>query len=299
VPIGTLPYAGELKIHPAAAAADLRIAIGSILPHPFAGFGGGPKLVLPGIANFEAIRRHHLALMIAKGVVLGNCDGNPWRDEIYEAAKLAKLDFIVNALYDADEDVKAIVAGHYEKAHPLGAAMCAKEMGVSFDQTADVTISSAFPYTEGPQILKPLVAATMVTKKGGTLLMYAGGIKGGRLPESLLEAFDAAFSAASGGDTRQLVIDCLRDGRCVVPDAPMDFNSALNTVLLAQKRLKSVLVSPDADEKQVGRLGFDYASSLQEAIDMVARDRASATVNILPSGGLVLPLLAEGVRFEW
>jgi hypothetical protein len=139
----------------------------------------------------------------------------------------------------------------------------------------------------------------MVTKKGGTLLMYAGGIKGGRFPESLLEAFDVAFSAAAGGDTRQLVIDCLRDGKCVVPDAPMDFNSALNTVLLAQKRIRTLLVSPDADEKQVGRLGFDYANSLQTAIDMVAEDKARATVNILPSGGLVLPVLAEGIRFEW
>ncbi len=299
VSVGTLRYGGELKIHPAAAAADLLIAVGSILPHPFAGFGGGPKLVLPGIANYEAIRKHHLALMIAKGVVLGNCEGNPWRDEIHEAAKLARLDFVVNAIFDADEDVKAVIAGDYREAHPAGAAMCAKELGVPFDQTADVTISSAFPYREGPQILKPMVAATMVTKKGGTLLMYAGGITGGRFPEPLLEAFDAAFSAAAGGDTRQFVIDCLRDGKCVVPDAPMDFNSALNTVLLAQKRIRTLLVSPDADEQQAKRLGFEFADSLQKAIDLIASDRGSATVNILPSGGLVLPLLAEDIRFEW
>ena len=93
--------------------------------------------------------------MIADGVVLGNCEGNPWRDEIYEAAALAELDFVVNAIFDADEDVKAIVAGDYQEAHPIGAAMCAKELGVAYDQTADVTITSAFPYTEGPQILKP------------------------------------------------------------------------------------------------------------------------------------------------
>lgn len=299
VPVGTLRYGGELKIHPAAAGADFLIAVGSILPHPFAGFGGGPKLVLPGIANFEAIRSHHLALMIAKGVVLGNCDGNPWRDEIYEAARLAGLDFVVNTVFDADEDVKAVVAGDYREAHPFGSALCAKELGVAYDRTADVTISSAFPYTEGPQILKPMVAATMVTKKGGTLLMYAGGIKGGRFPEDLLEAFDVAFRAAGGGDTRQLVIGCLRDGRCVVPDAPMDFNSALNTVLLAQERIETVLVSRDADEEQARRIGFRYAGSLQRAIDAIAARRKEATVNILPSGGLVLPLLADSVRFDW
>ncbi len=299
VPVGTLRYAGELKINSAVASADLRIAIGSILPHPFAGFGGGPKLVLPGVANFEAIRKHHLALMIAEGVVLGNVEGNPFRDEIYEAAALAKLDFIVNAVFDADENVKTVVAGDFREAHPFGAALCVKEIGVSFDRIADVTIASAFPYTEGPQILKPVIGATMVTKKGGTLLMHAGGIRGGRFPESLLEAFDTAFAAAAGGDTRRMIIDCLRDGRCVVPGAAMDFNSALNTVLLSQKRIRTILVSPDADEEQARRLGFDYVASLQKAIDLIAGERPKATVNILPSGGLVLPLLADSVRFSW
>ncbi len=47
VSIGTLKYGGELKINPLAAAADVRIAVGSVLPHPLAGFGGGPKAVLP------------------------------------------------------------------------------------------------------------------------------------------------------------------------------------------------------------------------------------------------------------
>jgi hypothetical protein len=79
----------------------------------------------------------------------------------------------------------------------------------------------------------------------------------------------------------------------------MDFNSALNTVLLAQKRIRTLLISPDTDEDQVRRLGFDYVPSLQQAIEMIARDRSSATVNILPSGGLVLPLLADGIRFSW
>ena len=299
VSMGTLRYGGELKINRAAATADLRIAIGSILPHPFAGFGGGPKLVLPGIANYEAIRKHHLALMIAKGVVLGNCEGNPWRDEIYEAARLAKLEFVVNTIFDSDEDVKAIVAGDFRKAHPTGIAMCSKELGVTFDQAADVTISSAFPYTEGSQILKPVVAATMVTKKGGTLLLYASGIEGGKFPASLLEAFDAAFSKAAGVDRRQLVVDCLKDGRCIAPNAAMDFNSALNIALLAQNRMKILLVSPDADKKQATRLGFDYADSLQEAIERVAGDVSEATVNVLPSGGLVLPLIAGSMQFDW
>ncbi len=126
VSVGTLKHGGDLKINPLAAGADLLIAVGSVLPHPFAGFGGGAKLVLPGVASYECVRDHHVALMIQNGVLAGNDANNPFLDEVREAARLAKLDFIVNVVYDADDDVKAIVAGHFEKAHQAGIEMCKK-----------------------------------------------------------------------------------------------------------------------------------------------------------------------------
>jgi nickel-dependent lactate racemase len=298
VSVGTLRKGGEFKIHPLAAKADFRIAVGSILPHLFNGYGGGAKVVFPGIANYEAIRRHHVSLMVAKGVSLGNMRGNPWHDEICEAARLAKLDFIINAVFNCNEDVKEIVAGHFEKAHELGAEMCTKELGVNFYQAADVTISSAFPYVEGPQIMKPLCPATLVTKKGGYVIIYASDIHGGKFPDSLLEAFDTAFSLA-GGDTRKLVLNYLHDGKLIVPDGAIDFNSALNTTLLYLSRVKVILVSRVIDQKQAARLGFGYSRSLDEAITRVSKDIPKATVNILPAGGLVLPLVAKEMSFEW
>jgi len=79
----------------------------------------------------------------------------------------------------------------------------------------------------------------------------------------------------------------------------MDFNSALNTVLLFQSRVKVLLVSKDADEQQAAQLGFGYAGSLDEGIAMVSRTVPEATVNILPSGGLVLPLVAQEMKFTY
>ena len=298
VSVGTVKFGGELLLNPIAVKADLRIAIGSLLPHLQNGFGGGAKLVLPGIAGWDTIRRHHVALTTAKGVSLGNLAGNPFHDDISEAGRLAKLDFIINAVYDADEEVKAIVAGHFEKAYAFGAGLCEKELGVRFDQAADVTIASAFPYTEGPQIMKPLCPATMVTKKGGVVIIFAPHIRGGRFPASLLDAFHTAHSLAKG-DTRGLVFDFLGRGKLIIPDAPMDFNSALNTTLLFLSRVKVLLVSKDADEQQAAQLGFGYAGSLDEAIALASRNVPEATVNILPSGGLVLPLVAEEMKFTY
>jgi nickel-dependent lactate racemase len=298
VSVGRLPHAGEVRINPLVAKADFRMTIGSIIPHPFNGFGGGAKMIFPAVANYEAIRDHHTALMIAEGVELGNLRSNPFHDEISEAARLAKLDFIVNAVYDSKERVKAIVAGHFEKAYSHGAEMCLDQCGVSFSAGADVTIASTFPYSEGPQLMKPLGPATAVTKKGGTVILFASGIQGGRLPEPFLQSFDTAF-AMCGKDGKQLVLDCLRDKTVILPDAPMDFNAALDITLLYLSRVNVVLVSKDADEEQAARLGFGFSDSLDDAIAKVSKDIPDATVNILPSGGLVIPLVNEGMIFKW
>lgn len=299
VSVGTLKITGDLRINSLVAHADLRIAVGSILPHPLAGFGGGAKAVLPGVAGYETIRNHHVALMLAEGSSTGNSDAsNNFLGEIREAGRLARLDFILNAVYDPDEDVKGVVAGHFEEAHKAGIELCRKELGIPFDQYADVTIMSSFPYTDGPQVLKPLATSNMITKKDGTVIVLASRIKGGAFAPSLLEVFDRAFAMAAG-DPKKLVMDHIRENAPIIPGIPMDFNSALNCTMLYVSRNRMVLVSDDADETQAARLGFEYAFSLQEAIDATAERIPQATVNVLPSAGYVLPVVPESMRESW
>jgi lactate racemase len=298
VAVGSLPHSGEVLINSTFMRADLRIALGSILPHPWNGFGGGAKLVLPGVAGWDTIKRHHLALVTAKGTWLGNLTNNPFHDEVYQAGRMARLDFIVNAVYNSNEDVKGIVAGDFEEAYRVGAELCTKELGIEFEQAADVTIASVFPYCDGPQTMKPLNPATMVTKKGGTVILYVEELLGGCYPASMLEAFGKALSLANG-DPRGLVFDYLGRGELIAPEAPMDVNSAINTTLLFLSRVRVILVSKDADAQQAARLGFDYAASLDEAIARVSTEIPQATVNVLPAGGLVFPLLAEAMKFEY
>jgi hypothetical protein len=171
-------------------------------------------------------------------------------------------------------------------------------LGVHFNQPADVTLISAFPYTEGPQVLKPLATSNIVTKEGGAVILYASRIEGGQFANPLLEAFDTAFTMA-GGNPRRLVIDHIRDSKPIIPGIPMDFNSALNMTMLYASRTKMVLVSEDSNEVQSARLRFEHANSVQDAIDKVAKNVPSATVNILPLGGIVLPLFPESMRTQW
>ncbi len=298
VAVGHLRHGGELKINRLVAEADVRMSVGSLLPHPFAGFGGGAKAILPGVAGYETIRNHHIALMLEKGVFVGNTQNNPFLEEIREAGRLAKLDFVINAVFDANEQVKDVVAGHFVDAHIVGAELCTKELGVRYDQWADVTIMSAFPYTDGPQALKPLVTSNAITRPGGVVILYASELKGGGFAPALLQVFDTVLKKADG-NPKQLIADHLRAHKPIIPGIQMDFNSALNCTLLYVSRTRMILVSDDADAEQAARIGFEYASSIQEAVARVAVDLPTATVNILPMGGVVMPMIPERMRTRW
>lgn len=293
VPIGKLPGAGEIRIHPLVAGADFRISVGSILPHPMNGFGGGAKNLFPGVGNFEAIRDHHNALMVSEGVAFGKIKGNPFLDEVCQAAKMGRLNFIVNAVYNPREDVKAIVTGDFIKAYERGAALSLDEYSVRIDEKADVTLTSTFPYEEGPQLIKPVCPAVEVTREGGFVILYADRIAGGGLPEPLMQAFDAAY-ATGCADTKELVLTCMREGRLLAPNVAMDFNCALDLTLLHLNRVHVILVSRDADETQAKRLGFLYAGTIEEAFKLVearnGRRKDRTTLNILPSGGVIVPM---------
>ena len=288
VSVGRLPSAGEIKIDPVVAAADFRISVGSILPHPMNGFGGGAKNIFPGVGNFAAIRDHHNNLMLNEGAAFGNTLTNPFNRELCEAARLARLDFIVNAVYDASERVQTVVAGDFVQAYEHGAAISRRNYGVDLHEKADVTIVSAFPYEEAPQLIKPLCAAAESTRDGGFVILYVERIGGGRFPEGFLKAFDSAYLSGYK-DMKELVRTSMREGRLVAPEAAMDFNSALNLALIHLNRVKAILVCGDADESTAGRLGFLYAGSLSSAVEMVEKKLRVATVNILPSGGLIVP----------
>jgi lactate racemase len=296
VPVGPCPDCGELRINPLLPAADLRIGIGSVLPHPMLGFGGGAKLIMPGVSDFESIRRHHLSTFLPRPG-FARMEGNVGRSGMIVAARLARLDFIVNAVYNAQHDVMEIVAGDVEKAHEAGVLMSLKEYSVKVGESADVTIICAFPYDEGNQIIKPLVPAAIITKKGGNIIMVAPSIRGGRLPEPLLEAFDAIWGQFHC-DAAKGAIECIKEGKLIIPGGPLDFNAAAYLNLLLLDRVHVTLVSPDVTREQAARLGFDYAPTIERAIESVVAVAPHATVNILPSGGMVVPLVDDVFAFE-
>jgi len=250
VSIGRLSTGGEVKINPIVARADVRIGVGSIVPHHITGFGGGPKIIMPGISNFEAVKEHHLHFTLQPNCYIGNLETNPAYQENCRLAEMSQLSFIVNCVYNSYAEVVDVVAGHFHKAHLAGAERSKENYGFRLAELADVTITSAYPYLEGPQVVKPVVSASLAaTKPGGSVIIVAASRS--PVPESMLAAFDAVYADPT------------------------------------QKESPAFL---DLDERSITRLCFRYADSVEEAIERESRARPQATVNIFPIGGLLLPL---------
>ena len=103
--LGKLPSGGNLIINRLAAEADLLVAEGFIEPHFFAGFSGGRKSILPGVASRETVMYNHNSGFIADPHArTGVVEGNPIHNDMLYAARAARLDFIVNVVIDAAHD---------------------------------------------------------------------------------------------------------------------------------------------------------------------------------------------------
>ncbi|SUM35247.1 Domain of uncharacterised function (DUF2088) [Staphylococcus gallinarum] len=100
--------------------ADFKIVTGFIEPHFFAGFSGGPKGIMPGIAGIETIMTFHNAKMIGDmRSTWGNMADNPVQDMTREINAMCKPDFMLNVTLNKSKDITAVFAGELYEAHDV------------------------------------------------------------------------------------------------------------------------------------------------------------------------------------
>ena len=181
VNIGVLPSGGECEINDIATKADLLVAEGFIEPHFFAGFSGGRKSVLPGIAGRSTVLANHCSEFIHhSNTRTGILENNPIHEDMLWAAKKAKLQFIVNVVLNAEKKVIYAVAGDMEKAHKKGTDFLSAQCGVRAIYS-DIVISTngGFPLDQNVyQAVKGMTAAEATVKKDGVIIMLASSSDG-------------------------------------------------------------------------------------------------------------------------
>ena len=196
--IGTLPSGGVLRINRLAAEADLLISEGFIEPHFFAGFSGGRKSVLPGIAARETVYWNHNADFIGDPHSrTGILEGNPIHRDMIYAARTAKLAFICNVVINAKHRVVGAFAGDCEQAHLAGTEFL-KGLCQSNGVPADIVITTnnGYPLDQNIyQAVKGMTAGEASCAEGGVIIMVAA-CNDGHGGESFMKTMTEDISAA-------------------------------------------------------------------------------------------------------
>jgi nickel-dependent lactate racemase len=287
VPI-MLPEDGRVvRINPEVAHADIKIGMSSILPHPMAGFGGGPKILMPGVSDFEFIRDHHMKQTIHPRAMAGLTKGNPFHEDCLRTAKAIGLDFSINCIYNQHGEIVRIIGGSLEAAFAAAAQACHETLGVRFEEKVDITITSTYPHTHGHQFCKGLSAPDRVTKENGAVLMLAPLVK--PVSSEFVNSFDL-LKESSRDNSAGYVKDAMGKGKPFLPDKPIEFNMAMTCVILRPK-IRTILVSPMTSKEEARTMGLEHAPSIQEGVRLLEREYSNARVAIFPSGGLIVPIV--------
>jgi nickel-dependent lactate racemase len=281
VSLGQLPSGGELRLNARAINADLLVAEGFIEPHQFAGFSGGPKSVLPGIAAFETVLASHNAeFTVHPKARPGSLEGNPFRADMLHAARAARLAFILNVTLTPDKRVLGAFAGDAELAHLKGCESVLAHAAVKA-APAPVVIASngGYPLDQNVyQSTKSIMAADL-TCQGEGVIVSVNECRDGHGSESFLSEFKNARSLDS------LLNEIESRGRTgTVPD---QWVTQLTASILKRRRVIMVTKAAEAD---VTALGMRKANSLSEAIAMADAANGDATlpVTVLPNAVAVV-----------
>jgi len=157
------------------AEADVKILTGDVGFHYYAGYGGGRKSVLPAISGEETIKTNH-AMLLHPNAKTGVLDGNPVHEDMMEAAKMAKVDFILNVVTNSKGEVVRAFAGDLEQAFYEGVKVADEMYRIPVDRRADIVVVSPGGYPADVnlfQAYKGVDGALEVVKRGGVIILAA------------------------------------------------------------------------------------------------------------------------------
>jgi nickel-dependent lactate racemase len=256
------------------------------------GFGGGGKILFPGVSDFDSILEHHLKYSFRGGSALGKLQGNPFYEEVRSLATAGGLNFIINSVLDHNDKLYDLVCGDPVEAHLAGINISKRIISLKFQKKADVTVISSFPYKEGTQIMKPLAPASEITKEGGVIILVADCTV--PLSNAYVEGCER-FRLTHAGHLKEGVLELFDSNRRIMEDGAPEFNMSMAQALLAQHEFNVILVSDTVPRETAERLGFLFAEDLNHAFAMSANFLPDPEVHVVPSGGVILPVL-QGSR---
>jgi len=284
VVVGRTSRGAVVEINPYVAEADLVLGIGACFPHGWAGFGGGSKIIMPGVCGLGSIAAHHLTWLRNPCTHSGVTQGNLFYEEANEIARMVGLRFKIDFLLNFKGEIVKLFCGDFLEAHKEAIEACIRCTAVSIVRKADITISAAYPLERGNQSIKSLSTASAVTKPGGQIIWVA--------PQPDREQLIPFVEEVGSGISANQFHRNLLEGRFPESLKPIGL-SFMCTVVEVKNYLdrfsRIIHVTRGLERSQVESMRMIYAESIEEAIQIAYGRAPHADVIVLPYGGFVLP----------
>lgn len=281
VNLGTLPSGGDLIINKLAVETELLISEGFIESHFFAGFSGGRKSVLPGVASAKTIMANHCGEFIASpNARTGVLVNNPIHKDMLYAAEKSKLAFILNVVIDSEKKVINAFAGDSAKAHLTG---CEFVMSLAkVEKTpSDIVVSTngGYPLDQNIyQSVKGMTAAEANCKENGVIIMVAACNDG--------HGGQSFYDNVAGAESPKALLDKI----ATVPrneTVPDQWEFQILARIL--DKFTVIMVTDMCDPEMIKSMHMQHAFTFEEALKKAFEIKGEdATVTVIPDGVSVI-----------
>ncbi len=287
VDLGITDSGIPVEINRRVVAADRVIVTGTIGFHYFAGFGGGRKGLVPGVASRKTCMASHFAVFNPPEIggkhpaaVTGVMAGNPVNKNLLQAARLVNPDFLLNTVLSAQKEIVGVFCGDLEAAHLAGCEPVRELFQVTVSQLADLAVVSCGGEPKDINFIqaqKALDYGSQAVKEGGTIILLA---------------------ACHDGFGNDNFFDWFRYQDLDEFETALRENYQINgqtahATLAKSRRFRIILVSEFSVE-QTAAMGMEKANDLQSALDLIMPELdARSEIVVIPDGGMVVPVLEE------
>ena len=281
--LGTSDLGIEIRLLDVVADADLRVGIGSIVPHCDVGYSGGGKILLPGVCAAETVAMNHIRGLDFQGKNYLGAETTIIREDIEDVVSRTGPLFIVNCITTSSGNLFGIVAGDSVKAHRAGIALARDVYGVPAGRRVNVTVASAYPGdVDFVQVSKTIWSGDKMTRPGGDLIIVTPCVEGlgpyTLLPPLMAEDHHEVEARITGGDIG-----------ATVEGVAAALAVRINRM---KERIRISIVSQGLGHAEAQAMGFTPYDTAEKALSVaLSRHGAGASVSLLTHGGQIYPIV--------
>ena len=266
--------------------ADLRITVGLIEPHFMAGYSGGRKLVMPGLAAFATVQHWHCPRFLESPLAtMGSVEGNPVHEEALAIARIVPPAMIVDVTLDESNRITGVFAGELEQAWRAGVEVAASAARVPIERQADIVVTTCAGHPLDAtfyQAVKGMVGALPAVKAGGTVIVASECAEGLGSPQ-----FADALLAV---DDLESFMETISEPGVFVPE-----EWEIEELVKAVRHARIVCVTSGIAPETLDRCFVSAAESVEAAVsDGLVRHGADARILVIPRGPYVIPWCVSG-----